>query len=323
MLSRRQFLQKRQTARRQGGFVLLLVLSALGLLAIVTASYVQIARTHVKVAAAASEGARAEALADAGVHIAILDLVAARESHLANRRFALDATPLTCSIDGKSATLTIAVQDEAGKVDLNIGSEPLLRALVLGVGGKAAEHVVDAILDFRDQDDDRRIAGAERPEYLAAGRLHGPKNSAFLAIEELGGVLGLSQTNLDRLRPFVTIYSGLPAVDVGVAPKALVELLGRCIQQGDCPSVFENEAGSDGASTTGLGSPFPAQFLAASTRRAFSVLSQARVASGTIFVREAVVEFVAPAASAFLVRRWHRGAVLNAASPPASELPPC
>src|SRR5262250_1218690 len=78
--------------RSQRGFVLLVVLSVLGLLAVVAASFAQVARNHMRLAAVASEGAKAEALADAGVHIVILDLVAARDSHASGpgRRFSLD-----------------------------------------------------------------------------------------------------------------------------------------------------------------------------------------------------------------------------------------
>src|SRR5512145_347434 len=100
-----------QERRSQRGFVLLVVLSVLGILAVVAASFAQVARNHIKLAAVAREGARAEALADAGVHVVILDLVAARDAPAPTRRFALDATPLSCSIGGDGAIVTLAVQD--------------------------------------------------------------------------------------------------------------------------------------------------------------------------------------------------------------------
>jgi len=305
--------------------VLLVVLSALGLLAIVAASFAQIARNHIRLAAVASDGARAEAFADAGVHIVILDLVAARESQPPNRRFALDATPLTCGIGSDGTTLTIAVQDEAGKVDLNISGEPLLRALVLGLGLSAGEAAVGAILDYRDEDDDRRLSGAERAEYLAAGRSHGPRNGPFLAVEELASVLGITQADADRLRPFVTIHSGLAAIDANVAPRALIEIIARGGGRDSGSSLLDGDlAASDLPAMAHRGGQLPPRFLAASTRRAFSVRSEARTAGGATFVREAVVEFVAPSPSAFLLRRWYRGAVATpGASPAGQALPPC
>jgi general secretion pathway protein K len=310
--------QKQQEARAQRGFVLLIVLSTLGLLSVVVVSFTQVARTHVKVAAAVSESARAEALADAGVNIAILELVAAREKEPPARRFLLNATPLTCSM-GNDGSVKISVQDEAGKVDLNIGSEPLLRALIFGLGG--GEAAVDAILDYRDEDDRRRASGAERAEYLAAGRPGGPRNGPFLAVEELASVLGLTQADVDRLSPMVTIYSGLAGVDTSVAPPLVLGVVARGIQQGGA-SMFENDAASELDVGTGSGAPLPAQFLAASTRRAFSVRSEARTAGGAAFVREAVVEFLASGTSAFVLRRWRRGVAAGGAARPGVA-PPC
>jgi general secretion pathway protein K len=317
-------IERMQPERRsQRGFVLLVVLSVLGLLAVVAAGFAQVARNHMRLAAVASEGARAEALADAGVHVVILDLVAARDAPSSTRRFALDATPLACSIDGDGAVLTLAVQDEAGKVDLNIATPALLRALVLGLGLSGGEAAVDAILDYRDEDDNRRISGAERAEYLAAGRSHGPRNGPFLAVEELSGVLGVTQADADRLRPFVTIHSGLAAIDANVATKALVEILARGLREGGGPSLVEGGLASDLAGMGEPGSRLPPQFLAASTHRAFSVRSQARTAAGATFVREAIVEFVAPTSPAFALRRWYRGSAASPGPLPADALPGC
>ena len=310
----------RRARRGQRGFALLVVLSALGLLALVAAAFATVARSHIKLAAGAGAVARAEALADAGVHLAVLDLVAARASGPDSHRLALDSTPFVCS-PGGGATLAVAVQDEAGKVDINIAGPVPIRALVLGLGVSAGEAVVDAILDFRDEDDARRPSGAERAEYLAAGRLYGPRNGPFLAVEDLASVLGLTQADADRLRPFVTVYSGLGGVDASVAPRALVEALARGLESSGGASVPDLDTGLD------VGEPsvaLPPQLRAASTRRAFSIRAQARMAGGAIFVREAVVEFVTTGAAAYQLRRWYRGSVtipVPALSP--ELLPPC
>lgn len=310
----------------QRGFALLVVLSALGLLAVVAAGFTHVARTHIKLAAVAGAEARSEALADAGVHIAILDLAAARESAAGHRRFTLDSTPLFCSAsDG--ATLAIAVQDEAGKVDLNIASPMVIRALVLGIGLPAGEAAADAILDYRDEDNARRASGAERAEYLAAGRRHGPRNGPFLAVEELASVLGLTQADADRLRPLVTIHSGLTGIDASVAPATLVEALARGVEHGGGLGQLDGGPGLDAVEPSTLRPELPQlppQLRAASMRRAFSVRAQARLAGGATFVREAVVEFVTGRAGSFQLRRWHRGsAMIRVASPSAETLPPC
>jgi general secretion pathway protein K len=310
----------RRGSRGQRGFALLVVLSALGLLALIAAAFTGVARSHIRLASSAGSVARAEGLADAGVRIAILDLVAARESGPDGRRLALDSTPFVCS-PGGGAALAIAVQDEAGKVDINIAGPVPIRALVLGLGVSGGEAAVDAILDYRDDDDARRASGAERAEYLAVGRLYGPRNGPFLAVEDLAGVLGLSQADADRLRPFVTVHSGLGGVDASVAPRMLVEALARGFDSGGGASVPDVDPGLE------AGEPLlalPPQLRAASTRRAFSIRSQARMAGGGTFVREAVVEFIATGAAAYQLRRWHRGsATMPAAELSPELLPPC
>jgi len=315
--------RKSRAARGERGFVLLVVLSVLGLLALVVATFAHVARTHVKAAAASVESGRAEALADAGVNLAILDAIAARETENANRRFSLDAVPVTCSLEREAGTLTIAVQDEAGKVDLNIASEAILRALIFGAGVKGGEAAVDAILDFRDSDDDRRASGAERAEYRAAGRSHGPKNAAFLVVEELAGVLGLTQADVDRLRPFVTVYSGQTGVDPNAASTALIDVLSRGVQDGGALS-FKSPSEGGAKFALGGGAPLPEELTAASVRKAFSVRSEARTRGGVVFVREAVVELTASRSTPYIVRRWSRGAFpIGGKDVPGAALAPC
>jgi len=309
-----------RSTRGQRGFALLVVLSALGLLALVAAAFAHVARSHIRLAASAGASARAEAMADAGVHIAILDLVAGRGSGPGSRRLAFDSTPFLCSAGG-GATLAIAVQDEAGKVDLNIASPVLIRALLLGLGVRGGEAAVDAILDYRDQDDARRVSGAERAEYLSAGRLYGPRNGPFLAVEDLASVLGLTQADADRLRPFVTVNSGLMGVDAGVAPRALVDALARGFQDGGGESLLDRDSGLESGD---LSVTLPPQLRAASARRAFSIRAQARLPGGATFVREAVIEFLTSGATAFQLRRWYRGPATIAVALPSPEmLPPC
>ena len=266
-----------------------------GLLAVVAATFAQVARNHMKLAAVASEGAKAEALADAGVNIVILDLVAARERQSPDRRFALDATPLACSIGGDGATLTHhrPGRGRQGRPQ-HRHPEPLLRALVLGLGLERREAAVDAILDSRDEDDDRRISGAERPEYLAAGRLHGPRNGPFLAVEELAQRARRQPGGRRPPAPLRDDPLGARRDRSGVAPEALVDILVRGLAGGGPSLARTADWGRATSPAMGeRGARLPPQLLAASTRRAFSVRSEARTARGAMFVREAIVEFVA------------------------------
>jgi general secretion pathway protein K len=306
---------------RERGFVLLIVIWVTGLLALISASFAVAMRTHIKVTANTIENARAEALADAGVHIAVMDLFATRTNHSREGRFAVDGTATVCRAP-TGDLLRIAVEDEAGKVDLNMANERLLTTLLQALGassGEASAHA-DRILDFRDADDERRLAGAEQPEYRAAGLVHGPKNAAFHTIEELEQVLGVPAGWIGRLRPLVTVYSGQGGIDPSVAS---IDLLAALEQSGFPSATRSFGPHSDARSRRSL--PVPAEFVAASQGRAFTVRSEARLLHGATFVREAVVEFRATRTSTHVFRRWHRGQASPADAPEWGVVarPPC
>jgi general secretion pathway protein K len=307
---------------RERGFVLLIVIWVTGLLALISASFAVAMRTHIKVTANTIENARAEALADAGVNIAIMDLLATRTNRSREGRFAVDGTATVCRAP-TGDLLRIAVEDEAGKVDLNIANERLLTTLLQGLGassGEASAHA-DSILDFRDADDERRLAGAEQPEYRAVGLAHGPKNAAFHTVEELGQVLGIPAGWMGRLRPLVTVYSGQGGIDPSVASIDLLAALGQ--------SGFPSAAGPFGLNSDARSRQsrpaVPSEFVAASQGRAFTVRSEARLVHGATFVREAVVEFRATRTGTHVFRRWHRGQASPADAPEwaAADGPPC
>ena len=54
--------------------------------------------------------------------------------------------------------------------------------------------LVNAILDWRDEDDLVHIEGAEKKEYQDAGLNYQPQNKPFQSIEELQLVLGMNET---------------------------------------------------------------------------------------------------------------------------------
>lgn len=292
----------------EAGFSLVIVLGLIGALALACAVFVQVVRSHLRAAAGAVTEAALEALADGGVHLAIADIVASRADRMGRRRFALDGAPTFCS-PASGVVLALQVRDEAGKIDLNIASDAMLRALVRGVGIARADAVTDAILDYKDPDDDRRPGGAEVSDYRAAGRRSGPKNAPFQSWEELGQVLGMPADGPALLRPYVTVYSGQATFDSLAAVPGLAEILVRGLSmEGD---------GAEAAAT------LPPEFVGASVRRAFNVRVEARKESAA-FVREAVIEMTSSPARPYFVRRWVRAPELRLERIQTPDgLPPC
>ena len=126
------------------------------------------------------------------------------------RRWRADGTERRWSF--RSYRVTIALQDEGGRIDLNSGSRELLGALLTanGVEDERRGALADAILDWRDADDARGVNGAEDPEYQAEGRAAGAKDGPFNTVAELQQVLGMSRRLYERLAPALTVLRTSP-----------------------------------------------------------------------------------------------------------------
>src|SRR5688572_9699238 len=137
--------EQRPVQRKQRGIALVMVLWVLLLLGLVAASFLRETRLSTGIARNASENAKAEALAEAGIHRAMLGL-----ADRGATAWRVDGTLYRFALgDG---AVVVRIQDEGGKVDLNLAPSPLLQGLlqVTGVEPNAARNLVDAIMDFRD-----------------------------------------------------------------------------------------------------------------------------------------------------------------------------
>lgn len=313
-------------SRNDNGFALLLVIVAMGLLAYAAAIFVRSARGYVRAVSAQVETARADALAEAGVNLAVLEIARLRSRPDRGQR-GLGEQRWHCRSGENS--LVIQVQDEGGKIDLNFASERLLRALLAGleVAPDRVAAQVDAIMDFRDRDEDKRLNGAETPEYLAAGREWGPKNAPFAVVEELYQVLGLDRELVERMLPFVTAHSGKDGIDPDGASRRLIEL----IKNGD--RDFHLSGVGEDIDFVPQFSGLPDYFVARSGRSVFTIRSEALMANGVRFVREAIVDVSPTRGSgpaqpgrAYRLWRWRRvGSARDDAWPdaPPATVPPC
>ena len=283
------------------GFAIVVVLLALALLSLIAATFSIAVRTHLRDVAAATASARAEAHADGGVSVVLADLLAVRENRTLSRRFPLDGSEVVCA-PRSGVRLFIRVQDEAGRVDLNTASEALLLALLRGYGveSDAASRIADRLIDNRDRDSDRRPNGAERADYEAAG-VPGPKNAPLDAIDELAQVLGLDAALVDRLRPAVTVHSGLAGVDPRVMPaeRAAAIARGFAISAASLPEV--GRPGDRGG--------LPSRLVDLSPQQVFAIRVVAVTDDGARFARDAVVDLGPRRAQQHVFRRWSRSNV--------------
>lgn len=306
--------------RHQKGFALIVVIWVGVLLALMAAAFSSAVRSRLRSTAGEAETVQSEALADAGVKIALLDLL--QPAAPKTRRFTADGTPVACGIGTQGAVL-IQVEDEAGKVNLNTANEEILIALFtgLGAGRLEARKFTDRILDFRDIDTDKRSDGAEREDYKKAGNPVGPKNSDFSSVDELDQVLNIPPELRDRAKPFLTTLSSQNGIDPHVAPKGLKPLLAR----GTSDILSNIQTDSDGSSIFNSGE-LPPQFVSASSHNGYTIRAEAFLPAGARYVSEAIVELPNGATGAPVFRQWRRGTSrlpVGQAPPVLQQLPPC
>jgi len=204
--------------RRPGerGFAIVAVVWAVALLSVMALDVLAAARREAGNAETALGRAQLEAAAEAGVALATHALLAGGGN-----------PPDSVEFDG--IALSIVVEEESGKLDLNASSPRLLRELfeALDVPPARAEALVAAIEDWRDQDQiPRPRGGAEAADYRRAGGGVIPRDSVFQSVEELAEVAGFTPELVARAAPALTVYTRSPQPERGRAPDLVLRALG-------------------------------------------------------------------------------------------------
>ena len=293
------------------GIALVVVVWMLTLLAVIAASFTTTTRTETRLARNLVENAKAEALADAAVHRAIVGLLDGDP----DARWAADGTLYEFAMADGTAWITI--QDETGKIDLNAGSRNLIATLLdaADVPLAEADSLSDAIIDYRDTDDQRRPSGAEDDDYRDAGLPWGAKDRPFEAVEELRRVLGMTPALYDRISPYLTVYTGQRGVNAAALRAGAPAADGADDGADDGAAASDEvDADTDQDAAPEL-APVDLERLAGVTggrrsRRAlriYSVRAEATVDSGALFVREAVIRLTGRAERPWLVHAWRQG----------------
>jgi len=203
----------------QAGVALVGVLWLLALLTLIGLNLSTSSRIELQLTANLKAAAAAAHAADAGVNWAQWSLMQANTAG-----WLADGSTRSLELDGLQ--ITVALFDEQGKIDLNEAGGELLRGLFLAVelSDEEALALSEAILDWRDEDDERRPQGAEVDEYLAAG-LKPPANRAFERLGDLRRVLGMSPALYARVAPALTLLSNKAEVNPLMAPPLVLQAL--------------------------------------------------------------------------------------------------
>ena len=200
------------------GFIVvaaLWMLTALATLALIYSAYVAQSAIALRVN---DEAVQTEALITSSLELVAYQL----SSPAADRR----PTHGAFSFRLGGADVTVEFLSEAARIDLNAAPKALIAGLfaVLGAPAQVAEQHADRVVGWRThpkpnvQDDEDLL-------YRATGLRYSPRGSPLNHIDELWLVLGLPPVLVERALPFVTVYSGMPNVNVLDAPPQVIAAL--------------------------------------------------------------------------------------------------
>jgi general secretion pathway protein K len=223
-------------SRQQGMIliVLLWVLAALSLLALNLSSTV---RGELSIASASGQAEKAYFFARGGLEMALYRLVyPSGDPEKQKARFPYRDGMNHFWISSDDWFCHVAVQDEAGKIDLNFAKEDVLKRLMqnTGIEEPQAGVMVESIVRWRERDSSQGSQRDDMPPVSAA------KRRLFSSVEELLSVNGINrevmygsvrkgrdgEARLYRgLADFVTVYSEKAQINLNYAEPEVIAAL--------------------------------------------------------------------------------------------------
>ena len=287
----------------QQGIALVLVLWALLLLTIVTASFALTARMDRLEANTLLSGTQARLSAEAAINLAVLAL----RDPADETRMRADGRVYQQEIDG--VVLEVSAIDERGKLDINATDELTLANLFIGHGMDidAAEMLAAAVMDWRDEDELERVNGAEDDAYLAAGLEMGPANRPFMMTEELLQVIGMEYELYRKLEPGITVFSRAGEPDPAFAPVEALMALPDITYEEAVNFVQERNSQQPGES---LGTELPNGLVVMEQGRGvtYSIQARATMPNGVWEQLQATIRLGGtPSGRPYRVLRWREG----------------
>jgi general secretion pathway protein K len=210
--------------RRERGWALISVLWTTAMLSMMAAATQDLTITSVR----AERRALTRAHLDEDMEAATVRAILALDDARPGLRCRIDSQPFPFTFDG--VPMTITVQDEDGKFDLNQADDDTLAPLFqsVGVDQKTANILADRIVEWRTEansDDTHTLHGGNDQDYAAAGKLWRPRHDDFQSVSEVRMVLGMTPQIYALVRPSLTVYSRNDSPDEDVAPRYVLNAL--------------------------------------------------------------------------------------------------
>jgi general secretion pathway protein K len=281
------------------GFIVVAGLWILAALAALVLIYLTYVTNTAVVVATGADRVQGEALISAGVELAAFQLSGAGGI--------VRPTSGTFNARVGAGRVTVTFRSEAARVDLNAAPKSLLAGLITGIGANPSDAAsyAERIMAWRTPTE----AGIDDPEnsfYRTSGAPYLPRHAPFPQAEELWLVRGIPPLVIEKILPFVTVFSNLASINVldaapqvlaalpGVTPEGLQAVLALRADPNADPRAVRAAAGGEGATLEGS--------------KAYRLTVQAVSGTGGRSAAEIVILLLDGGAEAFRVLSWRNAA---------------
>lgn len=285
----------RTDLRDERGWALVSALWAVTMLALMAAATEALTATSYRAESHAITAAKLDAALDAAVVRAVLGVSDIRPQS----RWRIDGEHRRFWFEG--TLIDLAVQGEAGRIDLNAASGPLIRQLLVGNGASVenATKITDRILAWRSTTGLEGLHGGGDDDYAAAGLAYRPRHGPFQTVNEAKLVLGMTPALFARIAPALTVYSKRASFDESIAPREALRALHPSDEQKIDDILRLRDAGANLIAGSGSVPTAPPSLAG----QAVSIDATARIGARA-FHRSAVVELTGSDTRPYYALAW-------------------
>jgi len=223
--------------RRQGGFVLVIVLLVVALLTGMTVTFINDVYLETGSNRVSVEATQGSLFADSGISLGLQLLTRTLKDRTYSSLNDLWAKPVF--LEEEQGSLKLLITEESGRLNLNMitlpngNAHPVYNQIAARLLKKLnlSPDLLDALSDWIDEDEIPNPGGAEAVWYLARRQPLQPRNGQLATIEELAHVKGFAGEAFNKLRPFITVYAEgnrpvtAAPVNINTAPREVLEAL--------------------------------------------------------------------------------------------------
>jgi type II secretory pathway component PulK len=224
---------------RRRGSALLVVLWVVALLSFLIITSMMVSMQDVETISSRNVVFRAKQLAEAGVAVGVHPMIKPTDPLLRKQVSARESYEVNITTEESRLNINALLTDTNRAV-----LERLFASW--GLNLVDAQAVVDCLMDWVDADDQKRLKGAERPEYTRLGFPDRPYNRPFQSLDEMSLVLGMDMVAVvnPKWKEAFTLW-GSGQLDINEAPPELIAVVADVPLQNAMMLVRERN-GADG-----------------------------------------------------------------------------